>query len=237
MAYALTVKHIRASLNKDPPDAAPIALKSAHFFIARSHWSFTMPTPQEIAQLRADLTQHVNLMGQNLSLHSTWGLFSPREIDDGTRLLLDFLDAPKPGQTVVDLGCGYGPIGLTLAKAEPSAALILLDKDFVACEFAAANAARNHLANVTVKLSNGLSAVQNTKLDRIVSNVPAKVGKELWSIMLFDAWQNLTPGGDIWFVSINGLRDYFKRTFKEQFGNYDKIKQGQDYTVHRAVKE
>ncbi|OYV27334.1 MAG: hypothetical protein B7Z82_05745 [Halothiobacillus sp. 20-54-6] len=99
------------------------------------------------------------------------------------------------------------------------------------------NSPGNHLANVTVKLSNGLSAVQNTKLDRIVSNVPAKVGKELWSIMLFDAWQNLTPGGDIWFVSINGLRDYFKRTFKEQFGNYDKIKQGQDYTVHRAVKE
>lgn len=196
-----------------------------------------MPTAQEITQLRADITQHVQLMSQNLTLHSTWGLFSPREIDDGTRLLLDFLDAPKPNQTIVDLGCGYGPIGLTLAKAEPTAQVILLDKDFVACDFATQNAARNHLTNVQVKLSNGLSAVQSTALNRIVSNVPAKVGKELWSIMLFDAWQNLTPGGDIWFVSINGLRDYFKRTFKEQFGNYDKIKQGAEYTIHRAVKE
>ncbi|HUN00276.1 MAG: methyltransferase [Halothiobacillus sp. 20-53-49] len=196
-----------------------------------------MPTPQEINLLRADLIQHVQLMGQELTLHSTWGLFSPREIDDGTRLLLDFLDTPKPNQTIVDLGCGYGPIGLTLAKAEPTAQVILLDKDFVACDFAAKNAARNHLANVQVKLSNGLSAVQGTPLNRIVSNVPAKVGKELWSIMLLDAWQNLTPGGDIWFVSINGLRDYFKRTFKEQFGNYDKIKQGSEYTIHRAVKE
>jgi len=196
-----------------------------------------MPTAQEITQLRADITQHVQLMSQNLTLHSTWGLFSPREIDDGTRLLLDFLDAPKPNQTIVDLGCGYGPIGLTLAKAEPTAQVILLDKDFVACDFATQNAARNHLANVQVKLSNGLSAVQGTALNRIVSNVPAKVGKELWSIMLFDAWQNLTPGGDVWFVSINGLRDYFKRTFKEQFGNYDKIKQGAEYTIHRAVKE
>lgn len=196
-----------------------------------------MPTPQEINLLRTDLIQHVQLMGQELTLHSTWGLFSPREIDDGTRLLLDFLDKPKPNQTVVDLGCGYGPIGLTLAKAEPTAHVVLLDKDFVACDFATQNAARNHLANVQVKLSNGLSAVQGTPLNRIVSNVPAKVGKELWSIMLFDAWQNLTPGGDIWFVSINGLRDYFKRTFKEQFGNYDKIKQGAEYTIHRAVKE
>ncbi|WP_322628250.1 class I SAM-dependent methyltransferase [Halothiobacillus sp.] len=195
-----------------------------------------MPTPQEIAQLRADLTQHVTLMGQDLDLRSTWGLFSPRQIDDGTRLLLDFLPPPDPGQTVVDMGCGYGPIGLSLAKAEPTASVILLDKDFVACEYATANAARNRLNNVTVKLSNGLSAIQGTHAHRIVSNVPAKVGKELWSIMLFDSWQALHPGGDLWFVSINGLRDYFKRTFQEQFGNYDKIKQGRDYTIHKAVK-
>lgn len=194
------------------------------------------PSPQEIAQLRTDLTQRVTLMGQSLDLHSTWGLFSPRQIDDGTLLLLDFLTPPEPGQTIVDLGCGYGPIGLTLAKAEPQASVILLDKDFVACEYATANAARNRLANATVKLSNGLSAIQGTQVHQIVSNVPAKVGKELWSIMLFDAWQALHPGGDIWFVSINGLRDYFKRTFQEQFGNYDKVKQGRDYTIHRAVK-
>jgi 16S rRNA G1207 methylase RsmC len=195
-----------------------------------------MPTPQEIAQLRADLTQHVSLMGQDLDLRSTWGLFSPRQIDDGTKLLLDFLPPPAPGQTVVDMGCGYGPIGLALAKAEPNASVILLDKDFVACEYATANATRNHLGNVTVKLSNGLSAIQGTQAHRIVSNVPAKVGKELWSIMLFDAWQALHPEGELWFVSINGLRDYFKRTFHEQFGNYDKIKQGRDYTIHKAIK-
>lgn len=195
------------------------------------------PTPHDIALLRNDLIQNVSLMGQSLNLHSTWGLFSPRQIDDGTLLLLDFLPPPDPGQTVIDLGCGYGPIGLTLAKAEPAATVLLLDKDFVACEFATANAARNHLSNVTVKLSNGLSAIHGTQAHRIVSNVPAKVGKELWSIMLFDAWEALQPGGDLWFVSINGLRDYFKRTFNDQFGNYDKIKQGRDYTIHRAVKQ
>ncbi len=195
-----------------------------------------MPTSQEIAQLRADLVQTTTLMDQSLTMHSTWGLFSPREIDEGTRLLMGFLDAPKPGQTIVDLGCGYGPIGLALAKAQPEAEVILLDKDFVACEFAASNATRNHLKNAIVKPSNGLSAIRGQHVDRIVSNVPAKVGKEMWSIMLWDAAEALNPGGDIWFVSINGLRDYFKRTFKEQFGNYEKIKQGQNYTIHRAIK-
>lgn len=195
-----------------------------------------MPTPQEIAQLRADLVQTTTLMNQSLTLHSTWGLFSPREIDEGTRLLMGFLDAPEPGQTIVDLGCGYGPIGLALAKAQPEAEVILLDKDFVACAFAASNAKLNHLGNVVVKPSNGLDALRGQHVDRIVSNVPAKVGKEMWSIMLWDAAEALNPGGDIWFVSINGLRDYFKRTFKEQFGNYEKIKQGQNYTIHRAIK-
>lgn len=195
-----------------------------------------MPTAQEINQLRADLVQTATLMEQSLIFHSTWGLFSPRDIDEGTRLLMSFLDKPEPGQTIVDLGCGYGPIGLALAKAEPKAEVILLDKDFVACEFAAANAKRNHLHNAIVRPSNGLSAIREQQVHRIVSNVPAKVGKEMWSIMLWDAYQSLHPGGDIWFVSINGLRDYFKRTFKEQFGNYEKIKQGQNYTVHRAIK-
>lgn len=195
-----------------------------------------MMTAQDIAALRKDLIQQVNLMNQPLTLHATWGLFSPREIDEGTRLLLDLLPQPEAGSTAIDLGCGYGPIGLALAKSQPQAQVILLDKDFIACDYARANAARNGLSNASVMLSNGLEAVREQKAQLIVSNVPAKVGKELWSIMLFDAWRMLEPGGELWFVSINGLRDYFKRTFKEQFGHYDKVKQGRDYTVHRAVR-
>ena len=190
----------------------------------------------DIAALRKDLIQHAHLMNQALTLHATWGLFSPREIDDGTRLLLELLPIPEAGSTVVDLGCGYGPIGLALAKAQPAAQVILLDKDFVACDYARANAARNGLNNATVLLSNGLDGVRDRTAQLIVYNVPAKVGKELWSIMLFDAWRMLEPGGELWFVSINGLRDYFKRTFKEQFGHYEKVKQGRDYTVHRAIR-
>jgi len=197
--------------------------------------------PKEIDALRADITQQVTLMGRPLNLHSTWGLFSPREVDAGTLLLLDHLEPPAPGSHVVDLGCGYGPIGLSQAAVESSATLTLLDKDFVACEYARANAERNDLTNVEVLLSNGLSAMHESrfgpKFHRLLSNVPAKVGKELWSIMLLDAWRGLEPGGDIWFVSINGLRDYFKRTMKERFGNYEKIKQGKDYTIHRARRE
>lgn len=192
---------------------------------------------QTIAALRRDQVIQCQLLGQPLTLHSTWGLFSPREIDAGTKLLLEHTPIPPAGSTIVDLGCGYGPIGAAMAKACPDSQVILLDKDFVAIEYAQGNLKRNRLENAEARLSNGLSAIHGMRFDRLYSNVPAKVGKEMWQIMLFDTWQGLHRGGEVWFVSINGLREYFKRTMKERFGNYEKVKQGKSYTVHRAVKE
>jgi len=194
------------------------------------------PNAKTIATLRRDQIIDCELLGQRLTLHSTWGLFSPREVDAGTRLLLDHTPIPPAGSTIVDLGCGYGPIGATMAKACLDSRVILLDKDFVAIDYAQGNLGRNRLENAEARLSNGLSAVDGEGFDRLYSNVPAKVGKEMWQIMLFDTWRGLNRGGEVWFVSINGLREYFKRTMKEQFGNYDKVKQGKTYTVHRAVK-
>lgn len=186
--------------------------------------------------LRADLQLHTQLCGQSLTFNTTWGLFSPKEIDEGTQLLLDYLPAFKPNSHLVDLGCGYGPIGITLAATNPDSQIMMLDKDFVAVDYANKNVQQNQLTNAEAMLSNGLSAVRGQSFDAVISNVPAKVGKEMWSIMLEDAWRGLNPGGSVWFVSINGLRDYFKRTMREQFGDYKKIKQSRNYVVHRAIK-
>jgi len=71
----------------------------------------------------------------------------------------------------------------------------------------------------------------------VVSNVPAKVGREMLTILLCDAKARMNPGGEIVVVTINGLRDFIKRNFREVFGNYKKLKQGKAYTVARAVKE
>ena len=74
------------------------------------------------------------------------------------------------------------------------------------------------------------------EFDVIVSNSPAKVGKEMLYIYLFDALEYLKPGGSFYIVTITGLRQFFKRGFLEVFGNYDKIKQGKTYTVARGIK-
>lgn len=189
-----------------------------------------------IAELKQDLSIQAELMGKPLQFNTTWGIFSPREIDSGTALLLRYLDI-KPDEVALDIGCGYGPIGLAIAANAPQGQVHMVDKDFVAVDYANKNAQLNGLSHAKAYLSNGLSAVpKELQFTTVVSNIPAKVGKEMLSILLHDIHAQLAPGGQLVVVTINGLRDYMKRNFKEVFGNYEKVKQGRDYTISRCVK-
>jgi 16S rRNA G1207 methylase RsmC len=111
----------------------------------------------------------------------------------------------------------------------------MVDKDFVAVDFANRNIALNRLTNARAQLSNGFDQVDPAlRFDLIASNVPAKVGKELLALLLNDARARLKPGGRLYLVTINGLRQFMKRNLTEVFGNYDKLKQGAHYTVALA---
>lgn len=191
----------------------------------------------KITQLKQDLVFTARLRSQDLTFHSTWGLFSPKAIDEGTSLLLDHLEVRPTDHTILDLGCGYGPLGLTLAKYAPQATVHLVDKDFIAIEYTAKNAAANGLGNTQAYLSNGFAQVPaGTAFDLIVSNIPAKIGGELLSIFLADAYAHLNPGGRLYIVTISGLKDYMKRHLNDTFGNYNKLKQSKTYTAAVAVK-
>ncbi|MFW5454544.1 class I SAM-dependent methyltransferase [Thioalkalivibrio sulfidiphilus] len=195
-----------------------------------------MPSPDYIASLREDIVFSDTLCGQPLTFHTTWGLFSPRGIDAGTRLLLDHVEVGE-ADDCLDLGCGYGPIGLTLARLAPKGRTCLVDKDFVAVDYSNKNARINGIGNAEAFLSNGFSAVGDRRFQVITSNLPAKVGKEMLYLYLYDAFEHLHPGGRLYVVTITGLRRFIERGFKEVFGNYDKLKQGKDYTVALAVRE
>ncbi len=173
---------------------------------------------------------------RELEFYTTWGLFSPRQIDDGSRMLLDFLDL-SASDNCLDLGCGYGVLGLSMAKLAPDGHTLMVDKDFVAVDYAEKNRLHNKIDNASSILSNGFDQVPAQQFDVIVSNIPAKVGKEMLYIYLFDALKHLQPGGSFYIVTITGLRQFFKRGFSEVFGNYEKIKQGKTYTVARGIKQ
>jgi len=188
-----------------------------------------------LSKLRKDITFQETLKGHSLTFNSTWGIFSPKAIDKGTIMLLDYLNV-EVGDNCLDLGCGYGPIGLTLAKLAPQGQTTLIDKDFMAIEYSKKNADINNIKNCDIILSNGLQHIRDKKFDIVVSNVPAKVGSEMMTIMLSDIYEQLNPGGKIYVVTITGLRRYIERNFKNIFGNYKKLKQGKQYTVAMAIK-
>lgn len=189
-----------------------------------------------LAALRRPIRFETELGGRRLTLESTWGLFSPREVDEGSRLLLAHLKVAGDADCL-DLGCGYGPIGLALATAAPRGQTLMVDKDFVAVDFANRNASLNGITNARAQLSNGFDQIDpELRFDLIASNIPAKVGKELLTLLLHDARTRLRPGGRLYLVTINGLRQFMRRNLEEVFGNYDKRKQGTRYTVALAER-
>jgi 16S rRNA G1207 methylase RsmC len=195
-----------------------------------------MFTKNDISKLKQDLNIQADLLGHSLILKTRWGVFSPRAIDGGTIMFMQYLDIHKQDKCL-DLGCGYGPIGLAVAKSCPQGEVHLVDKDFVAIELSNINAKLNGINNAKAYLSDAFSNVNKYQyFDQILSNVPAKVGREQLSIILHDAHDALKPGGKITFVTINGLRHFMKDNFKAVFGNYKKLKQGQKYTIAQAIK-
>ena len=187
-------------------------------------------------KIRQDLTIKSNPNHHSLTFYTTWGLFSPRAIDNGSQMLLDFLDI-KRDDDCLDLGCGYGVLGLCMAKSAPDGHTLLVDKDFIAVEYSEKNRLLNKIDNASCQLSNGFDHIPKQQFDLIVSNIPAKVGKEMLYIYLYDALEYLKPGGSFYIVTITGLRQFFKRGFHEVFGHYEKIKQGKTYTVARGTKQ
>lgn len=188
----------------------------------------------DVEQLRRDLVFSAHLGGHDLTFHTRWGLFSPREIDAGTRLLVDHIEV-EDSDDCLDLGCGYGAIGLTLARFAPRGRTLLVDRDFLAVEYANKNAEVNGIRNAEAMLSNGFEQVGDRTFDLVASNLPAKAGNEALYLLFEDARTHLRPGGRFYVVTISALRRFVDRAFTEVFGNYEKVKQGRTHTVSLAV--
>jgi len=196
-------------------------------------FSPTGDTRDYLERLRRDIIFTETVRGQALNFHTTWGLFSPKGLDAGSRLLLEHLEI-APEDDTLDLGCGYGPLGLIMARLAPRGIHLLVDKDFVAVDYSRKNAELNGIINVECCLSNGFDQIGRRRFDLIVSNLPAKVSKELYYLYFHDALAHMKPGARFYVVTISGIRKFIQKAFQEVFGNYAKIKQGSTYTVALA---
>ena len=131
--------------------------------------------------------------GTEMRFMTDAGVFSKGELDTGTKLLLDALPEELTGE-VLDLGCGWGAIGVTLKKRYPAVTLTLSDVNLRALGLAEENARRN---GITVECleSDGMAALLNRRFDRIITNPPIRAGKEVIYRMFSDAAGCLKEGG------------------------------------------
>jgi 16S rRNA (guanine1207-N2)-methyltransferase len=143
-------------------------------------------------------TVHVLLPDLHLSLSTDSGVFSPGRLDPGTRLLLE--TAPPPPETgdLLDLGCGYGPLALVLAKRSPGARIWAVDVNRRALDLCAGNVAASGLANVRCLPADDESLPATFQL--IWSNPPVRIGKAALHELLGGWLGRLAPGGAAYLV-------------------------------------
>lgn len=143
----------------------------------------------------------VELDGREFTLETAAGTFSPEHLDTGTRILLETV--PDPIGTVLDVGCGWGPIALTAALRSPESPVWGIDVNQRALELTRRNAVRVGVSNVTAGLPDEIPV--DVRFDTIWSNPPIRVGKaELHAIL--ETWiPRLNPGGEAWLVVAKSL--------------------------------
>lgn len=141
---------------------------------------------------------NVRLAGRDLAVTTAGGIFSPDRVDIGTHVLLGNTPAPPPGGDFLDLGCGWGPISMTLALDSPRATVWAVDVNDRALDMVRRNAEAHGLANI--KAVRPEEVPDDVRFRTIWSNPPIRVGKNELHSMLSHWLPRLDVGSDAWLV-------------------------------------
>lgn len=138
-----------------------------------------------------------NYRGKALRFMTDAGVFSKGELDQGSRLLLNALPALRGD--VLDLGSGWGAIGVSVAKANPEARVVMADVNLRALGLCRDNATANGVACECLE-SDGMTALLDRRFDAVITNPPIRAGKQVIYGMFADAARTLRPGGALYLV-------------------------------------
>lgn len=136
--------------------------------------------------------------GASVIVQTAGGIFSPDHIDQGTAVLLNHLDEAPPGGNVLEIGCGWGPIALSLAKRSPKALIWAVDVNERSLELTKANAQRLGLENIRVCKPEEVPA--DLTFDGIWSNPPIRVGKDVLHGLMLHWLPRLNVDADAYLV-------------------------------------
>ena len=196
--------------------------------MSKMYYAENPDAAHDIHELRVDL------LGENMTFLTDAGVFSKKMVDFGSQLLLKCLEVNQ-GETVLDVGCGYGPLGLSLAKAYGVQAT-MVDINNRALDLARQNAERNKV-EATIFQSNIYEQVEG-KFDHVISNPPIRAGKQVVHEIIEKSKDFLEPGGDLTIViqKKQGAPSA-KSKMEDVFGNCEIVKKDKGYYILRSVKE
>lgn len=188
-------------------------------------------TPRAPEQLRIIRD---TLRGRPWAFRVASGVFAGRGIDPGTRLLIGAMQI-GPVDRVLDLGCGYGAVGLTAATLAAKGEAWLIDINERAARLAQTNAADHGVSNVHVMIGDGAAAIGSECMDVVVTNPPIRAGRRAVTAFIDDGWRVLRPGGRFYLVvrTAQGAKTIAK-LIAARFGAVTQVRAESGYRVYEA---
>lgn len=180
---------------------------------------------------------NVELRHHQFRFKTDQGVFSKKEVDFGSRFLIEVFEMPILDGNVLDIGCGYGPIGLSLAKDLPDRLIHMVDVNQRAIGLAKENAKLNGIDNVEIYESDRFTGITETNFAAILTNPPIRAGKRVVHDLLEQSYHHLAPEGEAWVViqKKQGAPSAIAK-LEEIFGTAEVFAKRKGYYILRASK-
>ncbi len=179
---------------------------------------------------------HTNLCGRKFEFLTASSVFSIKKVDLGTRLLIESMILPQKG-CILDVGCGYGPVGIVAAKLNPNLHVILTDINLRAVRLAQENLERNRILNAEVRRGHLYEPVKNELFNCILSNPPVSAGMETVKAIITQAPAVMTEKANLQMVIRSKIgAKTLPDTFEKTFGNVTILERKSGYRVLMSEK-
>jgi 16S rRNA (guanine1207-N2)-methyltransferase len=171
------------------------------------------------------------LCGKNFEFLTASSVFSKRKIDLGTRLLIEEMVLPEKG-CVLDIGCGYGAVGISVAKINAKLHVVMTDVNARAVRLAKKNVELNWVTNIEVRYGFFYEPVEDLKFNSILSNPPVSAGMETVKAIVLGAPSVMAAGGSFQMVIRSKIgAKLLPALFGETFGNCEIVARESGFRV------
>jgi len=183
---------------------------------------------------RRETEFQIELRGHLFRFLTDAGVFSHARLDRGTELLIQAMEIAD-SDAVLDLGCGYGSIGIVAAMLAPKGQVYLVDPNARAVELAKRNLERNEVDNASVLHGPGYQPVSDLGFDVIITNPPIRAGNRVVFELIEQSAQHLQPDGHFYLVARTRQgADTLEKKIRQYFAQVLIVKRGGGYRVFRA---